>query len=597
MLLLDPQTIVLAVLIGSLLLFLRDVLRYDLVALLVVFVLSATQCLTPEEAFAGFSSPAVVLIGSMYVFGHAITRWGVAEWIGEKFLAGSDRSETSLVLRITLVTGLLSGVLSNTGVVAIFIPLVSSLARSKGLQASRVMMPLAFASLLGGLLTVLGTSKNLIVNSIISDYGAEPFGLFEFTWYGLLLVVIGSLFMVGPGRALLPRSRVDETLTDHYRVRRFVTEVLVEPSSTLVNRPIAQLPIFDKHAVALLGIVRDDEMILPGPYNNIRRDDTLILQGEPEAIVRLRDELGLQQREEARVGETRLSSTDVELVEAVVPADSSLVGNTLRRANFKEQTGLNVLALSKHGEVQLGKIARTKLEVGDTLLIQGHTRDVDRARKDRDVLVLGAVPRRRVGRGARLTTALLAAVLLVSAFKVMPLSLAALGGALLLVLTGAIPFREAYKGIDWSVLLLVGGMLALGKAFEKHGLATEIAGTISGLGDGSLDPRVMLAILLFAAIVLTQLTTHVAAAVLLTPVALEVAQQMGCSDRPFLLAVLTGASSAFMSPVAHPVNAMVAGPGDYKYVDFLRVGTPVTLLIAAVAVVILPLLWPFELVR
>ncbi len=596
MLFFDPQTIVLGVLIGSLLLFLRDVLRYDLVALLVVFVLAATNCLTPEEAFEGFSSPAVVLIGSMYVFGHAITRWGVAEWIGERFLAGSDKNETSLVLRISLVTGLLSGILSNTGVVAIFIPLVSALARRKGLQVSRLMMPLAFASLLGGLLTVLGTSKNLIVNSIIEGYGGEPFALFEFTWYGLLLVVVGSLFMVGPGRALLPRSRVDETLTDHYRVRRFVTEVLIEPSSTLVNRPIAQLPIFDQYGITLLGIVRDEEMILPGPYNNIRRDDTLILQGEPEAIVRLRDELGMRERTEARVGETRLSSSDVELVEAVVPSDSPLVGNTLRRDNFKERTGLNVLALSKHGEVQLGKISRTKLSVGDTLLIQGHSRDVDRARDERDLLVLGEVQRRRVGRGARVTIALLAAVLVVSALKIMPLSLAALGGALLLLLTGSIPFREAYKGIDWSVLLLVGGMLALGRAFEKHGLASDIATAISGLGDGSLDPRVMLAILLFAAVVMTQLTTHVAAAVLLTPVALEVAQQMGCSDRPFLLAVLTGASSAFMSPVAHPVNAMVAGPGDYRYVDFLRVGTPITLLIGTIAVIILPLLWPFEVV-
>lgn len=593
----EPQLIVLATLLASLVLFVTDALRYELIAVLVVLALSITSVLEPEDAFGGFASPAVILIGSMYVFGHAVTRWGLAEVVGQKLLVSRSASEGQLAFRVCLVSGIFSSLLSNTGVVAALIPVLSSVSRQTRIPVSRLMMPLAFGSLLGGTVTLLGTSHNIAVNQALAEHGAVTLGLFDFSHLGLILTAVGSLFFLWPGHFLLPRSRVDESLSEHYQVRKFVTEVLVEPSSTLINRSVAEIDIFARHGIGVLGIVRpeaSDMTLAPGPYNRIRSDDTLILQGEPDAIVRLRNELGLRQVESVETQGMRLSSADVHLVEAVVPAGSGFAGRTLRDADFRARTGLNVLAISKHGAVQLESLGRTQLEMGDTLLIQGHLRDIERARRERELLVLDEFPLVPIGPGAFVTLGMLVLVLLLTAVGALDLSVAALLGATGLVLFGAVRPEEATRAVNWPVLILVGGMLALGKAFEDSGLADILAQWISGFSSVGQAPHLILGLLMLTTVFLTQIINNVSTAVIMTPVALALSEQLGCSDRPFVMAVLIGASLAFMSPVAHQANAMVMGPGDYRYRDFLRVGTPLTLLLSAVCVFLIPLLWPWS---
>lgn len=592
----EPAHIVLAILAASLVLFVTDRVRYDLVAVGVALALALTGTLTTAEAFAGFSSPAVLLVASMYVFGAALSRSGVAEALGQRLLAARAGRETALVFRVALVSGLLSSVLSNAGVVAILIPVLASASRRSGVPASRLMMPLAFGSLLGGLVTVIGTSHNLAINGVVETFHGRPLGLFEFTPYGLSMVVIGALYFLGPGRTLLPRKRVDESLSEHYQIPQFVTEVLVEPASTLVNRTVADAEFFDRYGVSVLGILRPDAsaVLAPGPYNRIRRDDTLVLQGEPESLVRLREELGMPLVASKQVGDATLHSGDVHLVEAVIPAGSGLVGRTLVEAEFRAQSGLNVLALSKHGEQRLGHINEVPLDVGDTLLIQGHRRDVERARRERQLLILGELEPRRVGRQAWISAGVLVAVLVLVAFDLAPLTLAAIAGALALVLTGCVPTKDLYRSMDWPALVLIGGMLAQGAAFRKTGLDREIANALGEFGRSMGSGHLTVAALLAATVLLTQLTTHVAAAVVMAPIALSIANEMQVSDRPLLMAVVTGASLAFMTPVAHQANAMVAGPGDYRYRDFLRVGTPLTLLLYGYAVAVIPWIWPLE---
>lgn len=592
----DPQYIVVAVLLVSVGLFVSDAMRYDLVAILVAWVLAVTHCLTPEEAFAGFASEAIIVIASMYVFGRATARWGIAEFLSRRLIMRGRASEPSLVLRVTGVAGLMSSILSNTGVVATLIPVLGSVSREARVAASRLLMPLCFASLVGGMVTVIGTSTNVAVNGAIRELNHEPFGLFEFAHLGLLMLALTALYFIWPGRQLLPRSRVDESLTDHYQVPKFITEVLVEPSSALINRLVADAHFFDKYEVSVLGIVRAKDggtMLAPGPYNRIRGEDVLIVQGEPDAILRLRQELGLRQRESVNVGPQRIDSPDVLIVETVVPATSPLIGRTLVEANFQEETNINVLAIAKHGDAQPRKVSNTVLSVGDTLLIQGHVRDVERLRLSRDLLVLSEVEPPDFGRGAATTIAMLGVVLVLASVSSMPLSIAALTGAIGLVVTGCLRPHEVRDAIDWSVLILIGGMLALGKAFERHGLGEGLAAWITGLGATASDPYVILAVLIAVTTIMTQVMNHVTAAVIMTPVAISLATELAVSDRPMLMGVIVGANLAFMSPVAHQANAMVMGPGDYRYRDFLRVGTPLTLVLGTVAVAVIPQWWGF----
>lgn len=594
---LDPRLIVLAVLFASIALFAADALRYDLIAVLVAWVLAITGCLEPEEAFQGFASEAVVVIACMYVFGRATSRWGIAELVAARLVVGRRGGESRAVLRVTGVSGLMSSVLSNTGVVATLIPVLGTVARETGVALSRLLMPLCYGALVGGMVTVIGTSTNVAINGALRELALPPFGLFEFAHLGLLLLALTALYFLGPGRLLLPRGRAPVSLSEQYQVPKFVTEVLVEPTSALINRLVADAELFERYRISVLGIVRGeggDTVLAPGPYNRIRSDDVLILQGEPDAIVRLRRELGLRERESVALGSRRLESPDVQLVETVIPATSPLVGRTLREASFREETGVNVLAIAQHGDVRAGKLSDRVLAVGDTLLVQGHRRDVDRLRRTRDVLVLGEVEVQELGRGAVVTLLVLLGVLLIASVGAVPLSLAALTGVIALVFARCLRPYEVRDAVDWSVLLLIGGMLALGRAFERHGLGAALAGWITSFGSAEPSPRLLLALLLGVTTLLTQVMNHVTAAVLMTPVAASLAREIGVSDRPLLLAVLVGANLAFMSPVAHQANAMVMGPGAYRFRDFLRVGAPLTLLLAAASVIVIPLWWPFS---
>ncbi len=597
MLVLEHRAIVLATLVASLLLFVTDALRYDLVAVLVVLVLAATGCLTVEEAFAGFSSPAIVLIASMYVFGHAMTRCGVAERIGQRLLVRDGGGEAWLALRVTLVAGILSSILSNTGVVAALIPVLGAVSRQCRVPVSRLLMPLSFGSLLGGMLTVIGTSTNIAINEAIRKNEGVPFELFEFTLFCSVFLVVGCAYFLSPLRRLLPTKRVGESLTEHYQVPRFVSEVLVEPNSTLINRTVAEVELFEQNGISVLGIARsgDDSIAAPGPYNRIRGDDTLILQGEPEAIVRVRQQLGLSERKHVDVGDMRLTASDVQLVEAVVPAGSSLIGRSLAESEFRARSGLNVLGLSKHGDVQPRSISTARLELGDALLVQGHEPDIARIRRNRELLILGEVASEPIGRGAVTTVVVLALVLVAAAMKWMELPVAATLGAVLLVLTRTVNAEDLRHQIDWSVLILIGGMLSLGYAFERHGLGADLAAWIGGLGAAGDSPRFLLALLLIATVALTQVMNHVTSAVIMTPIAMSFAHETAASDRPFLMAVVVGANLAFLSPVAHQANAMVMGPGDYRYRDFIQVGLPLTIALSVLAVALIPLVWDFAL--
>lgn len=591
----DPHALLVLLLVSaSLIVFVTDTLRYDAVAVGVVLILAATGTLSPpREAFAGFSSPAVVLVASMYAFAAAVSKSGITERLGQKLLGGSDQGEARLVLRVVVVSALLSSVLSNSAVVATLIPVLGGVSRRTSVPVSRLLMPLAFGSLLGGLLTVVATSKNIAVNGVLSESGAAPFGLLSFSLFGLSLLLLGALYFVWPGRRLLPKARQRESLSEQYDLPKFVTELRVDPQSTLIGRKVTAVTDFGRFGITLLGIVRDKagaKVIEPSPYSRIRPQDLLVLQGEPSAILSLRGELGLSATQTDQ-GAEHLVGGDVEMCEAIVPAWSTLAGQTPRESNFRATTGLNILGIAKRDDIHPQEIADTRLEVGDNLLIQGDSRDIQRVRDERRLIVIGSHGSPANGQATR--TLLLLAAVLVAALFGMPMSVAALAGALGLVLTRCVTPDDVRRGIDWSVLILIGGMLALGKAFEEHGLSANVAHWISEAGGSVEHPATLLLLLMVATLLLTQTINHVAAAVMMTPVALSLAAELGLSDRPFLMAVVAGANFAFMSPVAHQVNAMVMGVGEYRFRDYLRVGAPLTVLLVGASTILIPIFWPF----
>ena len=592
------QWIVLAVLVGSLVLFIMDKLRYDIVALLVVVSLAVTGVLSPHDAYAGFASPAVILVGSMYVFGFSVSKWGLAEELGQRLLLKGDAenlSEARLLTRLVLIAGLLSAVLSNAGVVAALIPVVSSVSRRTHIPVSRLLIPLSYAGLIGGMMTVIGTSKNIAVNDLYRSMTAtatspgREFGIFDFTLYGFVLLVAVALYFIGPGRKLLPKHRVEEDLVEHYEATHYVSELRVRENSPLIGKNLLESGLNQDDGLRVLGIMRANtkSVLAPSRYNTIYQGDSLLLQGDSQAILRASQELDLVSQ---HLPPSALAGADVVLVEAVIPTGSRLACTTLKSVDFAATTGLNVLGIFNQGQRHRTRLGRVPLVVGDSLLIQGHPPDIERVRRSRTLLILDEVRTPLRGRGTVITLAMLLAVVLIAALTPLHISAAGLLGVMGLLATRTITATEVRENVDMAVLVLIGGMMALGTAFQETGLAEGIAQVISGFTFG---PTMLILILLVATMSLTQVMNYVAAALIMTPVALDLSARLDTvSERALLMAVITGASLAFMTPVAHQCNAMVVGPGDYKYRDFIKVGTPLTLFLIVIALFLIPLFWP-----
>jgi di/tricarboxylate transporter len=589
--------------LGSVALFVSGRIRYDLIAMGLVLALALSGAVSAEQALAGFGSGAAVLLASMFVVARAITRTGLAE-AGAQLLGrlggGTER-------RLLFVTGvaatIVSAVLNDTAVVAIFMPIVVTLARRSGVPASRLLMPLAYASLYGGMCSVIGTSTNVAINGAIrarmidaeragtaANLGdLHPFSLFEFSALGFLVSGVGLAWMLLCGRNLLPVRPREENLTERYAVRRFLTEVLISPTSAFLGKPLAVAHLGERYGITCLGIVRrdGDAVLAPTPYNYVREGDTLILQGEPQQLVRFQEECRATVIPDLRVGEIELRSADVSVVEAIVPPASPLVGAQLKDSPLGEAYRANVLALWRDGEAYGSGLREVRLLPGDALLLQAHAKDLQRLRRDQLLVVVDAETEApRIQAKAWITLAILVCGIGLAGANLVALPLATLLMAVLVVCFRCVDPDEIYEAIDWRVILLTAGLLPLGVAFERHGLSGGIADALRGLS-GAGAHLALLAALYATSVGLTQITTNVATGILLTPVAIDLALALGAPPNAYVLAVLFGASTSFMTPMAHAVNLMVMGPGDYRFVDYVRVGLPqalVTILFAVTAI-------------
>jgi len=585
--------LVFVLLVTALILFATDWLRMDLVSLLLLLALAATGLVTIDEAFSGFSNPAVITVAAMFIISAGLTRTGALAPLGNLLMRLSGGSELRMVAVIMLCAAGFSAFINNIGATAMLMPLAVSMARSGRISPSKLLIPLAFGSLLGGVCTLIGTPPNILMNTLLRQYTGHHFTLFDFTPVGLAILTVGVLYMTFVGRHLLPVRKAG-TLTEAYQVKDYITEAQILEGSPLHDQSIGHSNFEGRYGLRVRAFLRGGRKY-PSPHRNrkLYSGDTLLLEGSPEAILKLRDVKGLAivpERDNPTPADDR---EELIVIEAALSPDSSLVGKTLRDVHFADTFGLTVLAIWRSGAPVVRQVDRVLLRFGDVLLLQGRLDNVVHLGEDHGFLLLGDIrtdseqPKR-----APLSLAILAATVLLAGTETMPIMLAASLGAVAMVLCRCLQVRDLYATIDWSIIVLIAGTLPLGLALEKTGAARLLADQIVE-AIGPFGPLAVLCALFLLTSLLTEIMSHAAAAVLIAPIAYNSALDLAVSPEPFFMAVAVAASSCFMTPISHQSNALVMGPGGYRFADFMRVGAPMNLLIWLVASFLIPLVFPF----
>ncbi|WP_462321029.1 SLC13 family permease [Halochromatium sp.] len=572
-------------------LFLRSRLAPDVITSGALTVLLVTGVLTPVEALAGFANPGMLTVAVLYIVVSGLKETGAVGWIGQTLL-GHPKGETNARLRLMLPVAGLSAFLNNTAVVAIFIPAVTDWAKRHQLSLSGLLMPLSFASIVGGTCTLIGTSTNLVVNGLYSSQsGGLSFGLFELAWIGLPLMLVTLVFILVSARWLLPNRVAASTRFED--VRRYTTEMLVSTDSPLAGKSIEAAGLRQLPGLFLVEIERDGQ-IMPAvsPQVLLASGDRLVFAGMLDSVVELHRIRGLvpATNQVYKLGGPRQERC---FVEAVLSNKCPLVGVSVREGHFRGYYNAVILALSRNGERVQRKIGDIVLEPGDTLLLETRPDFVLQQRNSKDFLVVSQFGDEHPLHHERapIAIAIVATMVGLVAFELLSMLEAALLAAGAMILTRCTPDRVARREPDWQVLIVIATSFGIGAALEKTGAAALLAGSLIELAGGI--PWLALGLLFVAAAVLTALATNNVAAVLLFPVALDSARLMDVSVIPFLVTLMVGASASFATPIGYQTNLMVFNVGGYRFSDFIRIGVPLTILVGAVTVTLVPMIWSF----
>ena len=584
------QVLVSAVLLGVLVLFASERLAPALVAILVPVVLTLLHVLTPQEGLRGFSNPAVITIAAMMVVGQAINHTGALGLVGRKLATLAGRNERSF-LTITLVaTVLFSAFVFNAAVVVVLLPILVGVSKETGRPPSRFLLPVAYASVLGGTCSRLGSSTNILVSEYAQDLADEALGMFEMTPIALPLCLLGVVFISLFYRRLLPdRTTVGFALRNMLN-REYLTELLVPTESSITGKRIRQTLLRQYPRLILLEIVRDEVIIVEDLSDQrLQAGDILLIKGDAQEIGSAMHALGLRiapNRDPSAEGFKR----EAVLAEVVIPHGSEAIGKTLRKAAFRRKMGMTVLAVKRKGVHQRHNVGELHLKAADTLLAYGDNESIEQLKNSNDYLLLERPHEIQLHERAPIALLLLVSFIALATLNVADVSTLAVATAVGAILTGCLPFEDAFKSVDWSVLILVGGTMALGLAMKKTDTALLYASTLTGW-IGHHAPFFILAVIYVLAAILTNIMSYNATAILMMPIAYATATAAELPPKPFFLAVLFGVAVSFATPVGHPVNGLVFGPGGYRFTDYLRLGLPLGLLMVTAGTVILSLLY------
>jgi di/tricarboxylate transporter len=624
--------LVLGILAVAIVLFVTELLRVDVVAVGVVVTLILAGILTPGEAISGFSNSAVVVIAALFVIGGAISQTGLAGMIGRRVLLIAGTDERRLTIVLFLAVAFLSSFMSNTGTVAVLLPAVVILARTANLSPSKLLIPMAYGSLVGGATTLIGTPPNLIVSEVLLDAGYEPFTFFSFTLAGLVLVFVGIVYMMLIGRHLLPDRETavpgavsmpepKEEIVDRYQLPDNIFRLRVRLWSRLIGKSLAEAHFGDKYNITVLEILRREEprpalrlvrpkinenqeikrrSIAPEAESVLEADDILIVQGDAHDVGRVAAAwaMGVQATTEANVTEEAVSriNDEVGVAEILIPNRSHMIGKTVVETRFGSKYNLTVLGILTPGNKGEVNVRDHKLEFGDTLLAQGRWEDIIAMRDERrDFVVLGqpeSTLRNPNRSKAMVALGVLSVMILMMITGWLPLVAVALAASLAMVLTKCMTMDDAYNAIDWKSLILIAGMIPMSIALEKVGLIDLAANGLSNFF-GPYGPVAVMGGLFLLTSLFTQFISNTATTVVIAPVALTAAASVDVEPYAFLMSVAIAASMAFATPVASPSNTLVMGAGNYRFGDYIKVGTPLILFTLLTTLIIVPILFPF----
>jgi di/tricarboxylate transporter len=594
----SPILITLLLLVLAIVLFATEKIPVDVVGIILVIALVLTQVLTVQEGVAGFGNDVIITIGGLFILVGGLIRTGLVDLIGRRMHRIAGGNEFFLTAMIMVSAAVSASVLKNTTTTAMFLPVIIGLATKAKIAPSKLLMPLAFGAILGGSCTLIGTSTNLAVSGAITRYGQAPFSMFELTAVGVVTFASGLLYMMLIGRRMLPNRGGEESFTEQYHIREYVSELLVLPDSTLVGKTLGEAKLNTELDLHILGIVRSGETIAsPDPNERIHRRDSLLVEGTIDDILRVKEAIGLEIKPDFMLSDAMLESGKVELFEVMVMRDSRLVGQTLKTIRFRQTYDLTVLAVNRHGETFFNKLSSIMLKFGDVLLVQGTRDEIERLVGEGELLLLediSATSMRVDKRKWAIAAFVLFLLLSLSKIAVgvdIPLAICVLAGVMLLLATKTVRYAEMYSLIDFRLLVLIACMMSFGVAMEKTGADAFLAGYIETYFR-QFGPTAVLAGFFLLTVALTQPMSNQAAALVVLPVAVKAAVALGLNPRTFIVGITYAASFSFITPL-EPACVLVYTPGRYRFVDFVKVGTVLTVIVFVVSIFLVPVFWPF----
>ena len=587
------------IIVIALVLFITEFFPIDVTALVVLGLLLIFGLVTPNESLSGFSNPAVITIGCLFIMSYALQKSHVLEYVIININKIIDKSQTLGMAVYLFCIGIASAVVNNTAIVAIFMPVTIRLADKYNISPSKVLIPLSYAAILGGTLTLVGTSTNLIVNSILVDSSGISLGMLEFAKFGIIKFVVGLIYIFTIGHRLLP-SRVakSSSITD-YSLDGYLTEFKINENSPLCGKTLLDRKINENYDVIVLDVLRGGEIIASNLRNLVlKQDDVLFVKGSFDNFQRLKEIENLSLLTDVKLTQEELEQEDHILAECLITDNSELIGQTLQEANFRRSFGSFVLAIRREGEVIRRKLAQFILKPFDTLLVYGPQDRINQLASREGFIVLGKVNASLDSHPLwwlSIFTILFAVVMAI--FKIIPIVVGVILGVIALLLARVITPNEAYSSIHWQVIIVIAAFLPMGAAMKKTGLDEIIGnsiGNIVNLFPVDLIPYFLLAIIYLITMVLTEIASNVATAIIMTPITLKLAEQASYEPLPFIFAVCYAASASFITPVGYQTNLMVFGPGGYKYSDYIKVGLPLGLILWIVSVIVIPMIWEFK---
>jgi len=588
------MVLVLGLVLLAIVLFVTEWISVDLVALMMMGALLITGIISPEEGISGFSNVATVTVAAMFILSAGLFKTGSVNFVGTALGALGKKNTVLALIAMMIGVGTISAFINNTAAVAIFLPIVLGMARENNFSPSKWLMPLSFASMFGGVCTLIGTSTNILVGSIAERHGQPPFEMFEFATLGIVMFGAGLVYMVAIGVPLIPERRKPQDLIKNFEMSDYLTEIILLPEAQSVGKMIKDSPLIQDLDIDIINVYRDGSSLRPlSLWTVLQANDVLRVRCNIQKVQKLQEREGILLKSDTKLWDKDLKSDEVTLVEAVIAPNSKLEGKSLIESQFRHDFGATVLAIRHRGEVMHENLEVAPLKAGDVLLLRLKREDLNQLKQD-SAFVIVSSPGLPEFRKHKTLPALMiiSAMVLTASLNIFPIVVSAILGCILMVLTRCVTLEEAYQSIEWQVIFLLAGVLTLGIALEKTGAALFISNVfVSSIGE--LGPTALVSALFFLTMILTNVMSNNATAALLAPIAIGIADSMALNPRPFLMAVTFAASLSFMTPVGYQTNTIIYGPGQYKFSDFLRVGTPLNVLFWVLATILIPKIWPF----